>query len=470
MEVIGSILAMRNKLLDRTRLQLAGCYSTVMALLLGLSGLVSYQVLVRAYLYSVDQELQGIAKAFHKNLEQSLTEPAKIPQRLEGMFPDLCFADRPCPQLNDGIDRSENALDQKIASVYQSNYYLRFVSRSDQLVATSGLRSEGLPETSGKIEWQTLQNQEGERFHQISLPLHTIDRKVWGYLQVGRSLREVDRRLAALQNMLLIGLPISVVLVGLSSWWLSGLAMRPVQQSYQQMQQFTADAAHELRTPITAILATIDSVLRMPTISEAESREAFTTLERQVSRFLGMVKDLLLLSRLEQHTLTFHPQTLCLNDLLFDLIDEFTALAEASNLALIEQIQTNRPLEIVADEDQIYRLLSNLVINAIRYTPSGKVTLKLYQERDQAVIQVQDTGIGIAAEDLLHVFDRFYRVDSDRSRNSGGTGLGLAIAKAIVETHDGSIQVQSRIGSGSTFTVRLPLKSSRSLPIKLNLV
>lgn len=461
---------MRNKLLDRTRLQLAGCYSAVMALLLGLSGLVSYQVLVRAYLYSVDQELQGIAKAFHKNLEQSLTEPAKIPQRLEGMFPDLCFADRPCPQLNDGVDRSENALDQKIASVYQSNYYLRFVSRSDQLVATSGLRSAGLPETSGKIEWQTLQNQDGERFHQISLPLHTIDRKVWGYLQVGRSLREVDRRLAALQNMLLIGLPISVVLVGLSSWWLSGLAMRPVQQSYQQMQQFTADAAHELRTPITAILATIDSVLRLPTINESESREAFTTLERQVSRFLGMVKDLLLLSRLEQHTLTFQPQTLCLNDLMFDLIDEFTALAEASNLALIEQIQTNKPLEIVADEDQVYRLLSNLVINAIRYTPSGKVTLKLNQERDHAVIQVQDTGVGIAAEDLSHVFDRFYRVDSDRSRNSGGTGLGLAIAKAIVEAHDGSIHVQSQIGSGSTFAVRLPIKSSRSLPIKLDFV
>ena len=461
---------MRNKILDRTRLQLAACYSAVMALLLGLSGLVSYQVLVRAYLYSVDQELQGIAKAFHKNLEHSLTEPEKIPQRLEGMFPDLCLANRPCPQLNVGADSSENALDRRIASVYQSNYYLRFVSRSDQLVATSGLRSEGLPETSGRIEWQTLQNQEGERFHQMSLPLHTIDRKVWGYLQVGRSLREVDRRLAALQNMLLIGLPISVLLVGLSSWWLSGLAMRPMQQSYQQMQQFTADAAHELRTPITAILATIDSVLRMPKISESESREAFTTLERQVSRFLGMVKDLLLLSRLEQHTLTFQPQTLCLNDLIFDLIDEFAALAEASNLSLVEQIQTHKPLEIVADEDQIYRLLSNLVINAIRYTPAGKVTLKLYQERDLAVIQVQDTGVGIAAEDLSHLFDRFYRVDSDRSRNSGGTGLGLAIAKAIVEAHDGSIQVQSQIGSGTTFTVRLPLKSSRSLPIKLNCV
>jgi signal transduction histidine kinase len=282
--------------------------------LLGAFGLITYQVLIQAYLYSVDQELQGVAKAFHRNLEHVLSEPDEVPPGLREMLPDLCLVDRPCSK------------------------------------------------------------------------------------------------------------------------------------------------------------AAIDSVLRMPTISQTKSREAFTTVERQVSRFLGMVKDLLLLSRLEQHILTFQPQTLCLNDLMFDLIDEFAALAESSNLVLIDQIQTNKPLEIEAGEDQIYRLLLNLVTNAIRYTPSGKVTLKLYQERDQAVIQVQDTGIGIAAEDLPYIFDRFYRVNSDRSRNSGGTGLGLAIAKAIVEAHDGSIQVQSRIGSGSTFTVRLPLKSSRSLPIKLNLV
>lgn len=455
---------MRTKLLNRTRLQLALCYSLVMGGLLGVFGFITYEVLIQAYLYSVDQELQGVAKAFHRNLEHVLSKPDEVPPGLQEMLPDLCLVDRPCSKAV--IDSTH----QEMLEVYQNNYYLRFVSRSDRLIATSGLKPTGLPLTPNNREWQTLYDSSRDRYHQISMPLHTQDQQTWGYLQIGRSLKEVDRRLAGFQQVLLIVVPISVLFVGISSWGLAGLAMRPIERSYQQMQQFTADAAHELRTPITAILATIDSVLRMPKISESESREAFTTLERQVSRFLGMVKDFLLLSRLEQHTLTFQPQTLSLNDLIFDLIDEFAALAEASNLSLVEQIETHRLLKIVADEDQIYRLLSNLVINAIRYTPAGKVTLKLYQERDLAVIQVQDTGIGIAAEDLSHLFDRFYRVHSDRSRNSGGTGLGLAIAKAIVEAHDGSIQVQSQIGSGTTFTVRLPLKSSRSLPLKLDCV
>ncbi|GAP99766.1 phosphate regulon sensor protein PhoR [Leptolyngbya sp. NIES-2104] len=450
--------------MNQTRLQLTLCYSIVMGGLLGVFGLITYQVLIQAYLYSVDQELQGVAKAFHRNLEHVLSKPDEVPPELQEMLPDLCLVDRPCSKA--AIDSNH----QEMLEVYQNNYYLRFVSRSDRLIASSGLKSTGLPLTPNNREWETLYDDSGDRYHQITMPLHTQEQETWGYLQIGRSLKEVDRRLAGFQQVLLIVVPISVLFVGVSSWGLAGLAMRPIERSYQQMQQFTADAAHELRTPITAILATIDSVLRMPTISQTESREAFTTVERQVSRFLGMVKDLLLLSRLEQHTLTFQPQTLCLNDLMFDLIDEFAALAESSNLGLIDQIQTNTPLEIEADEDQIYRLLSNLVTNAIRYTPAGKVTLKLYQERDQAVIQVQDTGIGIAAEDLLHIFDRFYRVHSDRSRNSGGTGLGLAIAKAIVEAHNGSIHAQSQISSGSTFIVHLPLKSSRSLPIKLDFV
>ncbi|NJR52802.1 MAG: two-component sensor histidine kinase [Leptolyngbyaceae cyanobacterium CSU_1_3] len=451
---------MQTKLLNRTRLQLAVCYSLVMGLLLGIFGLITYQVLIRAYLYSIDQELQGVAKAFHRNLEHVLSEPEKVSPGLKEVLPDLCVVDRPCSK-----SVAENAfenLHHKMLEVYQNNYYLRFVSRSDQLIATSGFRPTGLPLTPGKIEWETLQDRSGDRYHQISLPLHTSNQQTWGYLQVGRSLKEVDRRLAGFQRVLLISVPISVLFVGLSSWWLAGLAMRPVQRSYRQMQQFTIDVAHELRTPLTAISATIDSVLRMPTVTESESREAFTTLERQVSRFLGMVKDLLLLSRLEQHILTFQPQTLCLNDLMSDLIDEFTALAEASNLALIAQIEVNRPLEVLADEDQLYRLLSNLVINAIRYTPAGKVILRLHQERDQAVIQVQDTGIGIDSDDLPQVFDRFYRVSKDRSRNTGAIGLGLAIAKAIVEAHHGSLQVQSQLGSGSKLTVRLPLKLSRS--------
>lgn len=452
---------MQTKLLNRTRLQLALCYSLVMGVLLGIFGLITYQILIRAYLYSIDQELQGVAKAFHRNLEHVLSEPEQVPPGLKEMLPDLCLVDRPCSKLT--IDSSH----QEMLEVYQNSYYLRFVSSSNQLIATSGLRPEGLPVTPNKVEWETLQDRSGERYHQISMPLHTFNQQTWGYLHIGRSLKEVDRRLAAFQQVLLLGLPLSILFVGLSSWALAGLAMRPIQRSYSQMQQFTADAAHELRTPLTAILATIDSTSRISTLSTSELRETLSTIERQASRFLGMVKDLLLLSRLEQHTLSFQPEWIVLNDLIIDIVDEFSALSEAANLSLIEEIQTQKQLQVFVDQDQLYRLLSNLVVNAIGHTPAnGKVILSLQQERHQAVVRVQDTGVGMKAEELSHIFDRFYRVSKDRSRKSGGTGLGLAIAKAIVETHHGSLEVASIVDQGSTFTVRLPLKQPRSLLMK----
>jgi signal transduction histidine kinase len=453
---------MQTKLLNRTRLQLTVCYSLVMGLLLSVFGFITYQVLIQAYLYAIDQELQTVAKAFHRNLEHVLIKPGQVSPALKEILSDLCLVDQPCSTVVS--DRSVDPSHQKMLEAYQQNYYLRFLSQSEQLIATSGFRPRDLPPTPTTVEWSTLRDRWGERYHQISMPLHTFNQHTWGYLQVGRSLREVDRRLAGFQHVLWVGVPVSVLFVGLSSWWLAGLAMRPVQRSYRQMQQFTADAAHELRTPLTAILATTDSVLRMPAASAPDLRETVVTVDRQASRFLSMVKDLLLLSRLEQHTLSFQPRSLCLNDLVVDVVDEFAALAESADLTLVQTSQTPKPLEILGDEDQLYRLLSNLVANAITYTPpQGQVTLHLHQERHHAVIQVQDTGIGMTPQDRSRVFDRFYRVNQDRSRQSGGTGLGLAIAHAITEAHRGSLHVESTVGRGSTFTVRLPLKPRRPL-------
>ena len=156
------------------------------------------------------------------------------------------------------------------------------------------------------------------------------------------------------------------------------------------------------------------------------------------------------------------------NDIVNDLVEEFEDLAGAADVTLTSLIQVLSPLSVVGDEEQLYRLVSNLIINAIQYTPAGgQVTVVLSRSDDRALIEIQDTGIGIAPEEQRRIFDRFYRVNSDRSRNTGGSGLGLAIAKAIVQAHQGSIQVQSVLGKGSTFAVRLPLevvppKSDRS--------
>lgn len=161
-------------------------------------------------------------------------------------------------------------------------------------------------------------------------------------------------------------------------------------------------------------------------------------------------------------------QLCCLNDIVSDLEEEFAALPLSKSVTLTSSVRVHNPLNVIGDEEQLYRLVSNLIVNTIQYTPvGGQVTVVLERSDHQALIQVRDTGIGIAPSKQTQIFDRFYRVNSDRSPNTGGSGLGFAIAKAIVQGHQGSIQVQSVLGKGSTFAVRLPLevvppKSDRS--------
>jgi signal transduction histidine kinase len=439
---------------------LAGWYAAVMGLILGICGFVTYQVVINAYLSSVDQELKAVTETLHNGIEFNLQQPGILSPIAKQLLPDLCPPEESCPApIADKHEHRTSSGLHSLGAIYQGDYYIQFLNLSGKPVAVSGLRLEGLPVTPGSELWQTLSDRNGDRYHQMSLELHTSDQQLWGYLQVGRSLKDVDNRLAALKTAFFIGLPIIVILVGGSSWWLAGLAMRPIYRSYQQMQQFTADAAHELRTPLTAILATVDSGLRMPVFTESETQEILKTIERQSSRFIELVNDLLLLSRLEQHTLLNQPRTVCLHDLIQDLVEEFSALAAASHIQLKANIQTAKPLHLLADEDQLYRLVTNLIVNAIQYTPrDGEIILALNSIDHHVVIQVQDTGVGIALADQRHIFDRFYRVNRDRSRQTGGSGLGLAIAKAIAQAHSGSLSVQSKLGKGSTFIVRLPLQ------------
>ncbi|MEW6495351.1 MAG: ATP-binding protein, partial [Cyanobacteriota bacterium] len=170
------------------------------------------------------------------------------------------------------------------------------------------------------------------------------------------------------------------------------------------------------------------------------------------------VADLLLLARMDRKAVPMGSQFCCLNELVSDLVEELEALAVSAQITLTSKVLVQEPLNILGTPEQLYRLVSNLIVNAIQYTPAGgEVTVVLDCHEHQAVIQVQDTGIGIPPQEQSRIFDRFYRVSSDRSRHTGGSGLGLAIARAIVQAHQGSIQVQSELGKGSTFTIRFPL-------------
>jgi signal transduction histidine kinase len=284
------------------------------------------------------------------------------------------------------------------------------------------------------------------------MPLKIKGNQLWGYLQVGRSIQRLNDYMNSLHWLLGLGVPFSMILIGGAGWWLAGLAMRPIEKSYQQLQKFTADAAHELRTPITSLQTIVET--------NSINQETQKALERQIKRLVTLTQDLLLLSRVESELQEAKLQEICLNDLVADVEEELMPVAMNAQVLLSSNIPIESYLYIQGNEGQIYRMLLNLVSNAIKYTPeSGDVIINLTTNDHQGLITIKDTGIGIPTSDIPHIFNRFYRVNADRSRNTGGSGLGLAISLAIVQTHKGKLEVQSDVNNGSTFTVILPLFS-----------
>jgi two-component system, OmpR family, Ni(II)-sensor and/or redox sensor kinase NrsS len=269
-----------------------------------------------------------------------------------------------------------------------------------------------------------------------------------------------DAEVQRLRWVLVRRLPRALVLVAISGWWLSGLALRPLYQAYQRQQRFTADAAHELRSPLASLLATVEAILQLPSSQQQDIPPMLQTVERQGRRLSRLIADLLLLTSLEQDISPPSFQPCCLNDLVTDLTEELSELAAASDIHLTHQLPKREPkreIYVLGHESQLYRLVSNLMANAIQYTPPGGSVLVSLDARDhRAIIAVKDTGPGIPLDEQSHIFERFYRVGSDRSRKTGGTGLGLAIAQAIVQRHQGQLALDSAIDQGSLFTVSLP--------------
>jgi len=228
-----------------------------------------------------------------------------------------------------------------------------------------------------------------------------------------------------------------------------------IEQAYRAEQRFVADASHELRAPLTAIQANLELLERQPDMPPAERREAIAEACREARRLTQLVADLLALARADAG-LPLRRWPVELDRVLLD------ALAEASRLARGQRLEIGRlePAQLSGDPDRLKQLVLILLDNAIKYTPEGgQVTLELRRNGMSAEILVRDTGIGIAAEDLPHVFERFYRADPARGRDPGGTGLGLPIARSIAEQHGGQITLSSRPGEGTTARVRLPLAS-----------
>jgi heavy metal sensor kinase len=293
----------------------------------------------------------------------------------------------------------------------------------------------------------------------------------------------------------LVGLGLVAVMGGLAAYWITGLALRPVhtvstaaqqisarsldkrlaisgpndelkkladafdtmldrlQRAFEQQSNFTADAAHELRTPLSTLRTNLEVIQSDPEATINDYREMAEAFERSLTRLEKLVEDMLLLAQGETG---INFEEVALGGLVEELLGELTPLSREKNVSL--QFGGESEVMIRGDTALLRRAVGNLIENGIYYNrPDGNVRIDLEQREKWIYLRIADTGVGIPPENLDLIFDRFYRVDSSRSRRKGGAGLGLSIAAHIIQLHGGQIQVESNPGFGSTFTVNLPL-------------
>jgi signal transduction histidine kinase len=225
-----------------------------------------------------------------------------------------------------------------------------------------------------------------------------------------------------------------------------------IEAAYVAQQRFVSDASHELRAPLTAIQGNLELLRRHPEMVSADRDESLAEAEREAGRLTRLVADLLALARADAGV-TLQCRPVDLDTVVLDAFRMARSLAHGQELSL----EPFEPAQVLGDEDRLKQLVLILLDNALKYTPvRGQVTLGLHQRDQQVEITVRDTGVGIATEDLPHVFDRFYRADPARSRDPGGTGLGLPIARWIARQHAGEVILSSTPGQGTMVVVQLP--------------
>lgn len=440
---------------DRTRLRLTIYYAGVMGLILAMCGISYYHITKRQRLQALTQKVESSSGILHDSLSAVLQKPGQLNVTVEQLIPGLCKPMATCQALDRFSQRHILGLST------QDVYYAQLRDLSGESIAMLGLLAEQIPEETVLDGWQIFTSSDGERFIQYSLLVETVNHENWGYLQVGRSLEEMDQALAITRQFLLVGWPLAMFFICGAGWWLAGLALQPIRNVYLDIQQFTANVAHELRTPLSATKATVESVLEAESISENEARKTLKTINRQVNRLTQLVQDLLLLTLIDtQKKLQNNNKPCSLRVILNDVMDEFIALAQHTGVFLSMELETPQALIVQGDEEQLYRMIANLVVNAIQFTPKGgNIVIYLNGDQKQAWVKVCDTGVGIPTDQQSLVFNRFYRVHSDRNRKTGGTGLGLAIAQTIALKHQGKITIQSQLNQGSIFTVYLPIRT-----------
>ncbi|WP_250122175.1 HAMP domain-containing sensor histidine kinase [Chroococcidiopsis sp. CCMEE 29] len=420
---------------SRSRRNLACWFALSMGSILVVFAGVVYSIEVKDQLRNFDRELAKKSKAMAAEVQYQLHQG-----RWQVDLEDVPF------------------LGSNMLPPYNDIVYARWYNPEGKLVQFFGATApEQLIVNPG---FQTIKTSQNQWLRQVTLPV-IQDNLLIGYLQVASPMTSIRENLDQTRLSLTLGVPVALGLIGLTGWYLGGLAMKPIRRAYEQLQRFTADASHELRAPLAAVLSNAQVGLLSPV--DEDGSQQLHRLENIVEITKSMsvlISNLLFLARHEGSLAPKVLKRIDLVSLLKPLVNEYNAQAVTQNLSLIAHLP-EQPVMLNADPELLQQAITNLLNNAFKYTQSGgTVQLQIFTQSHRVIIQVEDNGIGIPAADLPHIFERFYRVDAVRSRQTGGFGLGLSIAQQIVEAHKGRITAKSNFGRGSTFQIELPLRSN----------
>lgn len=347
----------------------------------------------------------------------------------------------------------------------------------------------------GEQTYTTVEAPDGTVWRVLTLPLRQDGEQV-AVLQVARDERDLHAALRRLERLFAVAIPVTLVIAVALGQFLGWRALSPVDRltraaaqigaenlaarlpvrsgdevgrlaatfndmldrlaaAFARERRFTANAAHELRTPLTLLIASADVTLERPRSAE-EYRQVIAGIREDAARLSHLVDDLLVLARAAAGTLRLAREPVDVARLIFETHERLLPLARARGVTLA--LGRLESVLMLGDRVWLARLLANLVENGLTYTlPGGTVTVSIERGQSDVLIDVADTGPGIAPEHVPHIFEPFYRIDASRSRDIGGSGLGLAISRWIARAHGGDVHVSSTPGIGSVFTARLPV-------------
>ncbi|HEX4231466.1 MAG TPA: ATP-binding protein [Bryobacteraceae bacterium] len=475
------MIAARARAAQSLRFRLTAWYAAILAITFLVLGMGVYVALEQSMLVTVDKDLRArlrtvrsyvdlltpssdVSHLVEELTEQSVLSPAAINLRIANAQGNWIYRSPGTEDWNLGVpSRADLPTKGRAQTVRVHREALRVLSAPVTIgVVQIGLPVDEFQEMRDGFLWTI----------GLSAPLLLIMASLGGYWMSARALKPVDEIARAAQLISAQNLSERLPSSGAGdeldrlSQVLNGMLAR-LEDAFQRITRFTADASHELRTPV-AIIRTAAEVTQARSRTVEEHGEAWKRVLAQTERTSQLIDDLLTLARADAGSDAMAFEPVDLRRTVEDACAEMREMAGSRGLCLRYNIapewdQAERCL--AGDSDAVRRVLLILIDNGIKATPrGGEIEVLLGVEHaprpGAGIVCVKDTGIGISGEDLPHIFDRFYRVAQDRSRYTGGAGLGLSIAQWIVSRHGGEIRVESVVGRGSTFRIRLPLAAA----------